>query len=284
MRRSGIAQEQMRKTAQTFSRCSALASLPARRRALHRGGDDDAAVGCACLRMLLTGTSRTCERTRRACARQRVRCRVHVRLDRPAAPRRMHATTNTSDRANATPLADASRSAARAAAIGRRFARAPDCDAHHRDCQKTDARFAAIRCRCSGVAFQHLATTACASIRAARPASSACRLASVARSVARVVPARRYVGHSETCRAPDRQTSRTIESALRFPLPSSFVPRKRKPAAQGGRFGCRDEAARLSGRLPRAARRSRPGSAARSTAPGRRSPARRSSLRRRRPR
>ncbi|UKE51798.1 hypothetical protein [Xanthomonas translucens] len=47
MRRSGIAQEQMRKTAQTFSRCSALASVHARRRALHRGGGDDAVVASA---------------------------------------------------------------------------------------------------------------------------------------------------------------------------------------------------------------------------------------------
>ncbi|ELQ14858.1 hypothetical protein A989_04653 [Xanthomonas translucens DAR61454] len=47
MRRSGIAHEQMRKTAQTFPRCSALASVHARRRALHRGGDDDAVVASA---------------------------------------------------------------------------------------------------------------------------------------------------------------------------------------------------------------------------------------------
>ncbi len=100
-----------------------------------------------------------------------------------------------------------------------------------------------------------------------------------------VVPARRYAGHSAapSDRSPHWQPS-GLSNARRCLLPRSFVPRKRKPATQGGRFDCRDEAVRLSGRLPRAARRSRPGSAVRSTAPGRRSPARRSSLRRTRPR
>lgn len=231
--------------------------------------------------MLLTGTSRTCERTRRVCSGRRVRCRVHVRHERPHSTAHARHGEHTRPRTHATPLAAAQRTRLRSADASQAT---PDCDAHHRHCQKTGATFAASRRRCSGVAFQHLATTSCASMLAARPASAAWRVA----SVTCIAPARRYAGHSATQprRAPDRLMAnlRTVERARRFLLKRSFVPRKRKPAAQGGRFGCRDEALRLSGRLPRAARRSRPGSAVRSTAPGRRSPARRSSLRRRRPR
>lgn len=275
MRRSGIAQEQMRKTAQTFSRCSALASARARRLAVHRRGDDDAVVASACLRMLLTGTSRTRDRMRRACCCRRVRCRVRV----SPRPTRSTARARHDEHTRPDERDAAGRSAASAAAIADAAPATPDCDAHHRHCQKTGATFAASRHRCSGAAFQHVATESCASMRAARPASAAWRGA----SGACVASARCYSGHSEM---PIARLANLADCRQRAPLPAAaFVcaaqtktGRTRRPVRLSRR------GARLSGRLPRAARRSRPASAGRSTAPDRRSPARRSSLRRRRPR
>ncbi len=98
------------------------------------------------------------------------------------APRRTHPTERT--RRRWPTLTAAQRRLLRSADAS---PAAPDCDAHHRHCQKTGATFAASRRRCSGVAFQHVATTSCASMRAARPASTAWRVA----SVARVAPAAR---------------------------------------------------------------------------------------------
>lgn len=271
----------MRKTAQTFLRCSALASARARRGALHRGGGDDAVVASACLRMLLTGTSRTRDRTRRSLLPRRP-------LPRACTPRptrrtaRARAKPNTPDPTNATPLTATQPAPPRSAYAS---PAAPDCDAHHRHCQKTGAWFAALRCRCNDVAFLHAAIISCASLRAVQPhpppglphsrlrriRSPPSRPPGVAERRAKR-PIGKSRGSSKTHCAP-------LYSCCRFLCAAQTkTGRTRRPV------GLSRRGVRLSGRLPRAARRSRPASAGRSTAPDLRSPARRSSLRRTRPR
>ncbi|WIH05980.1 hypothetical protein KHF85_05870 [Xanthomonas translucens pv. graminis] len=72
--------------------------------------------------MVLTGTSRNASgRVAFALAAASAAQRMFASID-PAAPR-MRAAANTPGRTHPTPLADADRSAAKAAAIGRRFAR-----------------------------------------------------------------------------------------------------------------------------------------------------------------
>lgn len=193
---------------------------------------------------------------------------------RARTPRRTHPTGRT--RRRRPTLAAAQQALLRSADAA---PATPDCDAHHRHCQKTGATFAASRHRCSGAAFQHVATVSCASMRAARPASAAWRGA----SGACVASARRYAAHADM---PIARSANVADCRQRATLPAAaFVcaaqtktGRTRRPVRLSRR------GARLSGRLPRAARRSRPASAGRSTAPDRRSPARRSSLRRRHPR
>ena len=279
MRRSGIAQEQMRKTAQTFSRCSALASARARRLAAHRRGDDDAVVASACLRMLLTGTSRTRDRMRRACCCRRVRCRVRV------SPRATRSTARARHDEHARPD---ERDAA-----GRRWPQRSRrcCDRQTPRPRRPTAMHITVtakkparRSPRPGTAAatppsSTWATASCAAMHAARPASAAWRGA----SGACVASARRDSDHADM---PIARSANLADCRQRAPLPAAaFVcaaqtktGRTRRPVRLSRR------GARLSGRLPRAARRSRPASAGRSTAPDRRSPARRSSLRRRRPR
>ena len=112
----------------------------------------------------------------------------------------------------------------------------------------------------------------------------ACRIRRPLRRPSRSHSPLRRQSDMPSARAPDRQTSRTIESALRFPLPPFLYAAQTKTGRTRRPVRLSRSGARLSGRLPRAARRSRPASAVRSTAPGRRSPARRSNLRHRRPR
>lgn len=115
-----------------------------------------------------------------------------------------------------------------------------------------------------------------------RDAHADAHAASTVRRPRHAPPSLSAAAHATHAAVPSPRRS-APRSVVRRLAPRRPGP-KRKPAAQGGRFGCRNAAARLSGRLPRAARRSRPASAGRSTVPARRSPARRSSLRRTRPR
>jgi len=107
---------------------------------------------------------------------------------RARAPRRTHPTGRT--RRRWPTLAAAQQALLRSADAA---PATPDCDAHHRHCQKTGATFAASRHRCSGAAFEHMATASCAAIRAARPASAAWRGA----SGACVASARRDSAHAD---------------------------------------------------------------------------------------
>ena len=279
MRRSGIAQEQMRKTAQTFSRCSALASARARRLALHRGGDDDAVVASACLRMLLTGTSRKRDRMRRVCARHR------VRQPRACSPRPTRSTALARHDEHIRPD---ERDAA-----GRRW---PQRSEHCRDRQTPRPRRPTA---------MHITVTAKKPTRGSpRPGAAAAASPSATwrprrahRCVRRGRHPRPGVPHpppasnpiaamSATQRDADRPIGKPPHYRKRAPLPAAafFCAAQTKTGRTRRPVRLSRSGARLSGRLPRAARRSRPGSAVRSTAPDRRSPARRSSLRRRRPR
>jgi hypothetical protein len=275
MRRSGIAQAQMRKTAQTFSRCSTPTGARMRGLALHRGGSDVAAATSAFLTTLLTIASHA--RGGRVASRCIATADADTRSHRPASLRAACAQRTRSDRSAhgavlpATPgLRQAPPTSAGVAA------HAFDYDAHHHQRQKSDATFAphphdrATPPPCTGEGERGVRIEACASGVRGR----ACRdhrLPPVVHGTPHPLPPIRRL-------AGERRVASCAASHRRAPS------RKRKPAAQGGRFGCRDVAARLSGRPPRAARRSRPASAGRSTVPARRSPARRSSLRRTRPR
>lgn len=152
-------------------------------------------------------------------------------------------------------------------------------------------------CLRSAPAFARRSIASRAALRRHHCQNSDAIVACVARSSCSILGRRRCIAACSAPAAARRVDRRVVSGAPRARRAASpgdahaavlhrMIVRapKRKPAAQGGRFGCRDEAARLSGRLPRAARRSRPGTAVRSTAPGRRSPARTASLRRRRPR
>lgn len=271
------------------------------------------AQNCANFFALFGACERACAAPRTA-SRRRRRCRCSVRMSAhaphrhitrtrpdasrsllpPRPPRRAcpprptrrtahaRATPNPPDRTNECDAAG--RNAASAAAIGR-------CLAHDRlrctspSLPKNRRVVAAFRCRCSDVAFLHTAIIRCASLRAVRPHPPPGvphpRLWRI-----RSVP-RRPLGNAERrASAPARQTSRIIEtrSASCIPAAAFFCAAQTKTGRTRRPVRLSRREARLSGRLPRAARRSRPASASRSTAPDLRSPARRSSLRRTRPR